>query len=69
MEYQLEERRRLECELEIRYCQLCGAPELPPPFFRIEEKEEINCQRERVKNIGRKDVAWKSTIMFHKEAK
>ena len=42
MEYQLEERRRLECELEIQYRQLCGAPELPPSFFIIkgEEKEE-----------------------------
>ena len=40
MEYELEERRQLECELEIQYCQLCGAPELPPPFFIIGEEEE-----------------------------
>ena len=40
MEYQLEERRRLECKLEIQYRQFCGAPELPPPFFIIEEEEE-----------------------------
>ena len=40
MEYELEERRQLECELEIQYRQLCGAPELPPSFIIITEKEE-----------------------------
>ena len=51
MEYQLEERRRLECELEIQYCQLCGAPKLPPPFFIIEEKEEKEEKEEEEEEI------------------
>ena len=50
MEYQLEERRRLECKFEIQYRQFCGAPELPPPFFIIGEKEEEE-EEERVSYI------------------
>ena len=49
MEYQLEERRRLECESEIQYRQLCGSPELTPPFFIIGEKEKE--EEERVSYI------------------
>ena len=48
MEYQLEERRRLECKLEIQYRQFCGAPELPPPFFISEEKEEEKEEEEEI---------------------
>mmetsp|Transcript_23814 Transcript_23814/g.24070 ORF Transcript_23814/g.24070 Transcript_23814/m.24070 type:complete len:125 (+) Transcript_23814:170-544(+) len=53
MEYQLEERRRLECKLEIQYRQFYGAPELPSPFFKIEEKEDEKEEEEEINRLKR----------------
>ena len=58
MEYQLEERRQLECEFEIQYRQFCGAPKLPPPFFIIGEKEKEEEEEEEEERVSYIQILW-----------